>query len=85
MPSINFISDWFDSAGNQPPDLPHGKPVRGIDVAQVVEHSVVKVWILMNGGSILHGETHLQFGLFSIATSVLQLVHQSLWYVLSCL
>ena len=25
------------------------------DVAQVVEHSAVKVWILLHGGSILHG------------------------------
>ena len=28
---------------------------------------------------------HLQFGLFSIPTSGPQLVHQRLWYVLSCL
>ena len=31
------------------------------------------------------GQKHLQFGLFSIPTIGPQLVHQRLWYVLSCL
>ena len=51
----------------------------GHDVAQAVEHSAVKDWVPMSGGSILHGRCILQFGLFSVP----QLVHRRLWYVLS--
>ena len=49
----------------------------GRDVAQAVEHSDVRAWILLHGESILHG-------LFSVPTSGPQLVHQRLWYVLFC-
>ena len=30
--------------------------IRGRDVAQAIEHTAVKVWILLYSGSILHGE-----------------------------
>ena len=40
-------------------------PGGGGDVAQAVEHSPIKVRILLHGGSILH----LQIGLFSVPTS----------------
>ena len=59
--------------------------LRGLDVAQAVEHSVVQVWILLHGGIDPAWKMHFQFGLFSIPTSGPQLVHQRLWYVLSCL
>ena len=61
----------------------HNSP--GWDVAPTVEHSAVKVWILLHGKSIcMGGGVHLQFVLFSVLTSGSQLVHQRLWYVLSC-
>ena len=38
--------------------------ILGRDVAQVVDHSAVKVWILLHGGSILHGGTICRLGYF---------------------
>ena len=61
MYRINFLSHWFHSVYVQTHDHPHRKStnvlaIAGRDVAQVVQHSAVKVWILLHGGSILHGE-----------------------------
>ena len=38
--------------------------IEGWDAAEVVEHSDVKVWILLHGGSILHGGSLCNLGYF---------------------
>ena len=54
----------------------HREIGRGRDIAQAVEHLPVRVWIRVDT---------FAYGLFSVLTSGLQLVHQRLWCVLSCL
>ena len=56
------------------------------DVAQAVEHSTVKFWILLHGRSILHGRCICSFSYFLFQT----LVHNwsikgYVWYALSCM
>ena len=50
----------------------------GWDVAQAVEHSVVMVWILLYGGSILHGGCICSLGYFPLQP----VVHN--WFIKSC-
>ena len=57
-------------------------PFMGRGVAQAVEHSAVKVCILLHGRSILHDWSIFSLGYFPL---VPQLVHQRLWYMLSYL
>ena len=43
---------------------------KGRDLAQVVEHSAVKVWILLHGGSIPHGRSICSLGYFPFQSVV---------------
>ena len=45
-------------------DLHYHNSTSERDVAQVVEHSAVKVWIIIHGGSILHGRCICSLGYF---------------------
>ena len=52
--------------------------LKGCDVAQVVEHSAVEVWILLHGESILHGRCICSLGYFPFQP----VVHD--WSMKSC-
>ena len=56
----------------------HFSARRGRDVAQAVEHSAVKVWILLHGGSTLHGGCICSLGYFLFQP----VVHN--WPIIGC-
>ena len=59
---LDMLVDGMSNVGGR---LPATQPLVRRYVAQVVEHSAVKVWILLYGGSILHGGCICSLGYFS--------------------